>query len=43
VVGAAGFEGFEIAWRGEVFDNAPQESSAAEFGTLGINYRARKP
>ena len=40
---AAGFVGFEITWRKEVFDGAPQESSAADFGTLGINFRAKKP
>ncbi len=33
---------FEITWRKEVFDGAPQESSAASFGTVGINFRARK-
>ena len=40
---AAGFESFEITWRAEVFDGAPHQSSAKEFGTLGINYRAVKP
>ena len=40
---AAGFVGFEIVWRGDVFSGAPQASSAATFGTLGINFRARKP
>ncbi|MBI3954005.1 MAG: hypothetical protein HY330_05780 [Chloroflexi bacterium] len=40
---AAGFVDFEIAWKGDVFSAAPQQSSAAEFGTLGINFRARKP
>jgi hypothetical protein len=40
---AAGFEGFEITWRKAVFDDAPQAGSAADFGTLGINFRARKP
>lgn len=39
----AGFVDFEITWRKEVFDGAPQESSAASFGTVGINFRARKP
>lgn len=34
--------GFEITWRAEVFNGAPQASSAAEFGTVGINFRARK-
>jgi hypothetical protein len=40
---AAGFAGFEITWRADVFSGAPQSSSAANFGTLGINFRARKP
>ena len=39
---AAGFVDFEIMWRGDVYKNAPQSSSAAKFGTLGINFRARK-
>jgi TusA-related sulfurtransferase len=39
----AGFVDFEITWRADVFSGAPQESSAANFGTLGINFRARKP
>ena len=39
---AAGFTGFEITWRADVFSGAPQASSAAKFGTLGINFRARK-
>lgn len=43
MVAAAGFEGFEITWRKAVFDNAPQASSAAKFGTVGINWRATKP
>ena len=34
--------GFEIPWRAEVFAGAPQSSSAAKFGTKGINFRARK-
>ena len=40
---AAGFVDFEITWRADVFSGAPQASSAADFGTLGINARARKP
>ena len=40
---AAGFEGFEITSRTDVFKGAAQHSSAAAFGTLGINFRARKP
>ena len=39
----AGFVDFEITWRADVFSGAPQASSAAAFGTLGINFRARKP
>ena len=39
---AAGFVDFEIAWRADVYAGAPQSSSAAQFGTLGINFRARK-
>jgi hypothetical protein len=39
---AAGFVGFEITWRKDVFSGAPQAGSAANYGTLGINFRARK-
>ena len=39
---AAGFVGFEITQRTDVFSGAPQASSAAKFGTLGITLRARK-
>ncbi len=42
-VEAAGFEGFEITWRADVFSGAPQESSAADFDTKGINFRAFVP
>ena len=38
----AGFVDFEITWRADVFSGAPQASSAANFGTVGINFRARK-
>jgi hypothetical protein len=41
VVGA-GFVEFEITWRGDVFGGTAQSSSAAKYGTLGINFRARK-
>ena len=40
---AAGFVGFEITWRADVYADAPQESSGAKFGIQGINVRARKP
>ena len=33
---------FEIASRTDVYAGAQQSSSAAEFGTLGITFRARK-
>ena len=39
---AAGFVDFGITWQADVFSGAPQSSSAAEFGTQGINFRARK-
>jgi hypothetical protein len=42
IVIIAGFVDFEITWRADVFSGAPQESSAADFGTMGINFRARK-
>lgn len=42
MVETAGFEGFEITWRADVFSGAPQANSAARFGTKGITFRARK-
>jgi hypothetical protein len=42
VVVQAGFVDFEITWRDAVYEGAPQDSSAANYGTLGINFRARK-
>jgi hypothetical protein len=39
---AAGFVDFQIVWRGDVFSGAPQSSSADEFGTMGITFRARR-
>ena len=38
----AGFVDFEITWRADVFAGAPQASNAANFGTMGINFRARR-
>ncbi len=38
----AGFEGFHIASRLDVFTGAPRESSATNFGTLGITFGAWK-
>jgi hypothetical protein len=43
LVEGTGFVDFEITWKADVFSGAPQESSAASFGTKGINFRARKP
>ena len=43
IVAAVGFQNFELTWREDVFSGAPQQTSAAKFGTLGINFRARKP
>jgi len=37
-----GFEEIEVPWRADVFRGAPQDTSSAKFGTLGINFRARK-
>lgn len=39
---AAGFVDFEILVRNDVFAGAAQESSANEFGTMGITMRARR-
>jgi hypothetical protein len=39
---AAGFVSFDVTWRGDVYKDAPQASSAAKFGTLGINFTARR-
>ena len=38
----AGFVDFEITGQADVFSDAPQAGSAASFGTVGINFRARK-
>lgn len=35
-------EAISREYRDEVFNGAPQASSAANFGTVGINFRARK-
>ena len=43
MVERAGFEDFAITWKAPVFEGAPQSSSAAKFGTVGINYKASKP
>lgn len=42
-VAAAGFKNIEVVWGKDVFSGAPQHSDAAEFGTLGVTIRARKP
>ena len=43
MVKQAGFKEFAITWKAAVFEGAPQSSSAASFGTVGINYEAMKP
>jgi SAM-dependent methyltransferase len=43
VVVGAGFDDVEILPGADVFADAPQASSAAEFGTLSVGIRARKP
>jgi hypothetical protein len=40
---AAGFDGFEITWKKNVFDGAAVPSKeVAYFGTQGVNFRAYK-
>jgi hypothetical protein len=41
---AAGFEGFEVTWRKNVFEGAksPRREVKA-FGTKGVNFQAFKP
>jgi len=38
-----GFEDFAITWRKDVFDDTPQQSSADQFDTKGITFKARLP
>jgi arsenite methyltransferase len=38
----AGFVDLKISWWADVYDGAPQASSAAHYGTVGINFYARK-
>ena len=38
----AGFDDFEIVWRGDIFRDADLQSAAHDFGVMGITYRARK-
>jgi len=38
----AGFEDFEIAWRGDIYRDAPQQTAGFDFGIMGISYRSRK-
>ena len=38
----AGFDDFEIVWRGDIFRDADLQSAARDFGIMGITYRARK-
>ena len=38
----AGFDDFEIVWRGDIFRDAALQTAAYDFGIMGIAYRARK-
>ena len=38
----AGFTDFAIVSRVDVYAGAPQQTSAAKFGTLGITFTARR-
>ncbi len=41
---AAGFEGFEITWKKNVFEGAARpRKEVAAFGTQGVNFQAYKP
>ena len=41
---AAGFIDFEITWSANIFEGAARpRREVAEFGTRGVNFRARKP
>ncbi len=41
---AAGFEGFEITWKKDVFEGAAvPRKEVSYFGTRGVNFRAYKP
>ncbi|MDX1639710.1 MAG: methyltransferase domain-containing protein [Balneolaceae bacterium] len=42
IVTGAGFVDFDITWSADVYEGAPQSSSARNFGTMGINFHARK-
>ncbi len=41
---AAGFEGFEVTWRKDIYEGASKpRKEVAIFGTRGVNFRAYKP
>lgn len=40
---SVGFEGFRVTWRCDIFAGVPLGVPAKRFGTLGINFDARKP
>jgi hypothetical protein len=41
-ISEAGFDDFKITWQGDIFRDAPQQSEAQAFGTMGITYSAHK-
>ena len=41
---AAGFEGFEVTWKKNVFEGAASpRKEVTFFGTRGVNFRASRP
>ncbi len=41
---AAGFQGFEVTWKKNVFEGATRpRKEVSAFGTQGVNFRAYKP
>jgi SAM-dependent methyltransferase len=43
LVSAAGFEAVEVVVGGDIFEGAPQQSNAADFGARAAGIRARRP
>ncbi len=41
---AAGFQGFDVTWRKNIFEGAARpRKEVAHFGTRGVNFKAVKP
>lgn len=43
MVEAAGLRDFEVLFKKDVFSGSPHESSAKNFGTVGVTFAATKP